>query len=121
MNTHSVRMLSYVTQMNKLADSVETTSLFAGFDITDIICLIIFSIYAFQSVRFSIEAFSSANKEYNANRTGKNYNLYNLIFAESEFTLKSDQQITRFSSILITMISILLLSLLFMPPADEML
>ena len=29
--------------------------------------------------------------------------------------------ITRFSSILITLISILLLSLLFMPPADEML
>jgi len=90
MNTHSVRMLSYVTQMVKVADSVETTSLFAGFDITDIICLIMFSIYAFLSIRFSIEAFSNATKEYNANRTRKNYNLYNLIFAESEFTLKSD-------------------------------
>jgi len=73
-----------------MSDSVETTSLLAGFDITDIICLIIFSIYAFQSIRYSVEAFSSANKEYHDNRTRKNYNLYNLIFAESEFTLKSD-------------------------------
>lgn len=90
MNTHSVRMLSYVTKMNQLADSVETTSLFAGFDITDIICLIIFSTYAILSARLSLEAFQSANKDYHANRTHKNYNLYNLIFAESEFTLKTD-------------------------------
>jgi hypothetical protein len=91
MNTHSIRMRTFITEMNRASDSVETTSLFAGFDITDIICLIMFSIYAFLSIRFSIEAFSSANKEYIANRTRKNYNLYNLIFAESEFTLKSDQ------------------------------
>ena len=51
----------------------------------------------------------------------KQYNLYNLIFADSDFEHVADMTVLRFTSVLIFLISITLLGLLFIPPADEML
>ena len=107
-----------------MEDSIDTASLFGQMDITDVICLIMFSIYGFVCIRYTFEAFSVANKKYKQNKSNKNYNLYNLIFANTDFednAMKVDFTVTRFTTVLICTISLLLLGLLFMPPRDEML
>jgi hypothetical protein len=91
-------------------------------DITDLLCFFIFSIYAFISLRYSLRAFQIANRRYNQNKSTQHYNLYNLIFsAENDLALKEDLTVSRFTTVLISGISMLLLALLFMPPRDEML
>lgn len=57
MYTHSVRLHKYITEMEQLDNSINTKSLFVGMDFTDIVCLIIFAIYGYISLRYTFEAF----------------------------------------------------------------
>ena len=56
-------------------------------------------------------------------QTHKSYNLYNLIFDESEGAdyARTDLTMARFATPMLCLISFSLLTLLFMPPRDEML
>ena len=74
--------------MNQLEDSIETVDLYGSFDITDMIQVVIFGVYAYFSIRSSKDAFIWANDQYKKNRTKKNYNLFSLIFEDSDFTIQ---------------------------------
>jgi uncharacterized protein YdeI (BOF family) len=123
MYTHSLRLHKYITKMEQLDDSISTASLLGERDFTDILCFFIFSIYGFFSLRYTFEAFCQANTKYIKNKSKQNYNLYNLIFSNDfeSSILKQDLSVSRFTTVLITFISLTLLGLLFMPPRDEML
>jgi hypothetical protein len=107
--------------MSQINDTIESRSIFGSFDLVDMVCGTVFTFYCFMSLRYSLQAFRLANHEYGLNKNNKNFNLYNLIFAETDFEITSDLSVMRFKSVLIFFISIVLLTLLFMPPRDEML
>lgn len=122
MYTHSNRLHKYITEMEQLENSINTRSLLGEMDITDILCFFIFGIYGFISLRYTLEAFCQAQTKYKSTKSKQNYNLYNLIFVnDQQNILKEDLTVSRFASVFISIISLFLLALLFMPPRDEML
>ena len=80
MYTHSNRLHKYIIEMEQLDNSINTRSLLGEMDITDILCFIIFGIYGFISLRYTLEAFCQAQTKYKSTKSKQNYNLYNLIF-----------------------------------------
>ena len=54
-------------------------------DVADIVTFSIYGFYILISLMLSKEAYGAANKDFNKNQSKKNYNLYNLIFEESDF------------------------------------
>ena len=92
-----------------------------SFDFTDLLCLCLFSVYTVMAFRWMYEAYNLANAQYQKNRTKRNYNLHNLLFADSDSEIKTDLTVTRFATVLPFFVSILLLSLIFAPAQDEML
>ena len=124
MNTHNHRLLKYITQMEQLDDSIITPNIVGSLDIIDIVCLLLGTVYILMSIRYTIQAFCLANSEYQQLRTRKSYNLYNLIFDDTDSDhafLRTDLTMARFATPAICLISVSLLALLFMPPRDEML
>ena len=123
MYTHSIRLHTYITEMNQMNDSIKTFGLFGKIDFTDCICMVIFSVYAFHCTKSAVSAFMVFQKRYLESQTEKNYNLYNLLFADTDLSNSSNTDLTvnRFAPILQCMVSLMLLGLLFMPPQDEML
>ena len=124
MYTHSIRLHKYITEMNQIEDSIKTVGLFGTFDLTDCICVAIFSVYGFHCIKSAISAFLLFQKQYLKNRSIKNNNLYNLLFVDTDLENKlstSDLTVNRFAPLLQCFISLMLLGLLFMPPQDEML
>ena len=121
MNTHSFRMKTFVTKMNQIEDTIESSHIFGDFDMVDMICVIIFALYCLVSLNYTYKAFKFATDTYNKNKSNKTYNLYNLIFAETDFEITTDFSVMRYMSILICFVSMLLLALLLTPPKDEML
>lgn len=63
MYTHQERMFKHASKMNELEDSIEITSLFGGFDLTDLICLILFFIYSYMAVTSAYTAFSDTQRK----------------------------------------------------------
>lgn len=122
MYTHNARLFQFLTQLTQISDSIETQRLFSSFDVTDAICLSLFSVYGAMALKSAGEGFLQRHKRYNQQRSKQGYNLYSLIFLDTEFeNLAEDLALTRFSSFCTCGVSILLLALLFMPPTDEML
>lgn len=122
MHTHNTRLLQQITTMNQLNNSVHSRNLVGHFDIVDAVCLVVFSIYGLISFRYVIEAFKFANEQYKKMKSKKSFNLYNLIYSESEFEhVEAGSAASRFVTVAIFMVSVTLLALLFMPPNDEML
>lgn len=124
MNTHNHRLLKYIIKMEQLEDSIDTPDIVGSVDITDIICLLLGTLYMLASFKYTVQAFHLANQEHRKMQTHKSYNLYNLIFddADSDHSyLRTDLTMARFATPAICLISAFLLSLLFMPPRDEML
>ncbi len=93
-------------------------------DAGEYLCFIIFSVYVMMSMKYTLNAFMLAHKKYLENKSQKDYNLYNLIFADTEFEnnfMKTDLNVRRFITLFITIISMILIGLLIVPPRDEML
>ena len=91
-------------------------------DITDSICIVLFIIYTAMALKLTYEGFMWHHKIYIRMKSKQNYNLYNLIFSDTEFDgVQEDLSLKRYSSCLICLVSMFLLGLLFMPPRDEML
>ena len=55
--------------MSQMDDQKETKSLIGDIDIADLISFFIFGAYTYLSIRLSMEAYRSANKEYVKNRS----------------------------------------------------
>ena len=85
MYSHSIRMHTFVTEMNQMNDSIKTVGLFGSLDLTDCICIAIFSVYGYYCVKSASSAFAIYNEQYHKNRTKQNYNQYNLLFAQDTF------------------------------------
>lgn len=97
MHTHSARLLTYITHMSQIDDSIDTKRIFGNFDITDIICTILFVIYTVMALNFTFQAFRLAQEKYLKASSKKSYNLYNLIFMETEFeSMQEDLTVSRF-------------------------
>jgi hypothetical protein len=97
--------------------------LWSNADAEDYLCFIIFSVYVLMSIKYTLNAFMLANKKYLENKSQKDYNLYNLIFADTEFEnnfMKTDLNVRRFITLFITLISMILIGLLIVPSRDEM-
>ena len=85
MYTHSERMYKHASYMNELEDSVGVTTLFGDFDLTDLICIILFVIYSYMAVTSAHTAFTDTQRKLRKQQKKKNNNLYNLIFAETDY------------------------------------
>ncbi len=97
--------------------------LWSNADVEDYLCFIIFSVYVLMSIKYTLNAFMLANKKYLENKSHKDYNLYNLIFADTEFEnnfMKTDLNVRRFITLFITLISMILIGLLIVPSRDKM-
>ena len=121
MYTHSFRLVKYITQMYRRKDSIDTGSIVGTFDFTDLLCICVFMVYAAMAFKWMYEAYDLANRQYQKNRTKRNYNLHNLLFMDSDSEIKTDLTVTRFATALPFFVSILLLTLIFAPAQDEML
>ena len=120
MNTHNHRLIKYITQMEQLSDTILTPNIIGEVDMIDMICFVLGTVYMLTIFKYTIQAFCLANHEHHKMRTRKSYNLYNLIFEDTDYQdMKTDT--ARFATRAIFLISAVLLSLLFMPPRDEML
>ena len=120
MNTHNHRLIQYITQMEQLSDTISTPKLIGEYDIIDIICFILGMVYLLTLFKYTIQAFCLANHEHHKMRTRKSYNLYNLIFDDTDYQdMKTET--ARFATPAIFTISFVLVIMLFMPPRDEML
>ena len=120
MNTHSHRLIRYITQMEQMSDTISTPKLIGEFDMIDIICFILGMVYMVTIFKYTIQAFCLANHEHHKMRTRKSYNLYNLIFDDTDYSdMRTDT--ARFATPAICLISTALISMIFAPPRDEML
>ena len=110
--------------MTQLDDSIDTRTLFGDFDLTDLVCCCLFFCYASLGAIYSYQAITESHMKYKRLVTKKHYNLFNLIFNDSDFEhsqTKEDLVVMRFSSLVVLFVSIFILGFLFMPPRDEML
>lgn len=64
MHSHSIRMHTFVTEMNQMNDSINTVGLFGSMDLTDCVCFAIFSVYGYYCARSAFSAFVIYNKKY---------------------------------------------------------
>ena len=53
MHTHSKRLLTYITHMSQIDDSIDTKRIIGNLDITDIICTILFVIYTLMALSYT--------------------------------------------------------------------
>ena len=106
--------------MEQLSDTISTPNIIGEMDIIDVICFVLGTLYMLTAFKYTVQAFCLANHEHHKMRSRKSYNLYNLIFEDTDYQdMKTDT--ARFAAPAIFLISAVLLSLLFMPPKDEML
>lgn len=74
------------------------------------------------AVKYALQGFWWRHRQYQRLKSKQSYNLYNLMFADTEYeNVHQDLSLVRFAGLLICLVSMFLLALLFMPPRDEML
>jgi hypothetical protein len=61
MYTHSLRLVKYITAKTQLTDSFSAGSI-GLIDSTDLICMLIFSVYGCMAISYTVQAYTLANE-----------------------------------------------------------
>lgn len=85
MYTHNRRLVTYILEMNVAENAIDTKSIVGEISVIDLIIFVVFSVYLYYAGSLALKAFRLANQQFKKFKTKKNYNLYSLIFADSEF------------------------------------